>query len=80
MSKKLKTQDEFEAELKSEAPTFDGIAISVLKHSVSSYSIVRIPVDSKSLKTGETEVVDTATSRTEATEKFKILVARSGLI
>jgi hypothetical protein len=79
MSKKEKTQDQFEAELKSEKPVYDGVAITILK-SAEGFKLVRIPVDEKNLKAGEVEVVDTATSRVEAVEKFKILVARSGIL
>jgi hypothetical protein len=80
MSKKLKSQDDFESELKSELPVFDGIAITSLKKADGTFLIVKIPVDVKNLVAGEVEVVDTATSRMEATEKFKIAVARNGII
>lgn len=79
MSKKVKTQDEFEAELKSEVPSFDGVAVTILKKD-GGYNIVKIPVDTKTLKTGQAEIVDTAESKAEAADKFKILVVRSGVL
>lgn len=79
MSKKVKTQDEFESELKSETPTFDGLAVTILKKD-GGYSIVKIPVDTKTLKTGTVEIVDSAENKADAAEKFKILVVRSGIL
>ena len=79
MSKKNKTQDEFEAELKSESPTFDGLAVTILK-TEDGYKLVKIPVDSKTLKTGNAEVVDSTNNRSEASDMFKILVAKSGIL
>ncbi len=85
MSKpKVKTapqnQDDFEAELKSEVAVFDGVALSILKIKDREFKIIKIPVDSKTLELGEAEVIGTADSKPEAVEKFKIAVARSGII
>jgi hypothetical protein len=75
------TQDEFESALKSEVSSLDGTALSVVKKSNREFLIVKIPFDNINLSgTGQLEVVDTAGDRAEATEKFKILVVRNGLI
>lgn len=74
------TQDEFESALKSETAVFDGVALSVVKNSNREFKILKIAVDSKNLLAGEVEVVDVAGDRMEATEKFKILVVKNGLI
>jgi hypothetical protein len=75
------TQDEFESALKSEELSLDGTALSVVRKSNSEFLIVKVPFDSVNLKgTGELEIVDTAGDRAEATEKFKILVVRNGII
>jgi hypothetical protein len=75
------TQDEFESALKSEELSLDGIALSVVKKSNSEFLIVKVAFDNVNLKgTGELEILDTARDRAEATEKFKILVVRNGII
>ena len=75
------TQDEFESALKSEALSLDGTALSVVKKSNSEFLIVKVPFDNINLRgTGQLEVVDTARDRAEATEKFKILVVKNGII
>lgn len=75
------TQDEFESALKSEVSSLDGTALGVVKKSNREFLIVKIPFDNINLSgTGQPEVVDTAGDRAEATEKFKILVVRNGLI
>ena len=74
-------QDEFESALKSEEVSLDGTALSVVKKSNREFIIVKVPFDSVNLKvSGEVQVLDTAGDRSEATEKFKILVVKNGLI
>lgn len=78
--KKPQSQDDFEAELKSEPQVFDQAAITIIKIADRQFKIVKIPIDSKTLEMGELQVIDTAESKPEAVEKFKIAVARNGII
>jgi len=82
MAKKMnvQSQDDFEAELKGEPENFDAVAISIIKYSNSQYKVVSIPIDSKTLKVGELEVLHEVTNRPEAVEQFKISVVRNGII
>lgn len=80
MSKKQKSQDDFESELKSEVQVFDGKAVTILQDSPREFRLVKITLDLKTLEVGTVEVVDTAASKPEAVEKFKILVVRNGVI
>lgn len=77
--KKTKTEvvssDDFEAALKSEPQVFDSVTLGVVKTDIG-YSIIKVLIDSKTLETGEVEVIDTAESKAEANEKFKINVIR----
>lgn len=74
-------QDEFESALKSEELSLSGTALSVVKKSNREFIIVKVPFDNVNLKiAGEVEIVDIAGDRAEATEKFKILVVRNGII
>lgn len=79
MAPKKKTevisQDEFEAALKSEPQVFDAVTLGIVK-TETGYSILKVSVDSKGLEAGEVEVIDTADSRAEANEKFKINVIK----
>lgn len=74
------TQDDFEAELQSKSAVFDQAAITIVKIKDRDFKIVKIPIDSTTLEVGKAEVVDTAEGKSEAVEKFKIAVARSGII
>ncbi len=81
MSKnKNKTHDDFEAQLKSEVPIFDGVATGVLKLDNGKFQIVKVEIDVKNLKAGEVTVLDTADHKAEAVEKFKINVVKLGVI
>lgn len=77
---KPQSQDDFESELKSEVQVFDQLAVTIVKIADRQFKIVKIPIDSKTLELGELEVIDTAESKPEAVEKFKIAVARNGII
>lgn len=82
-SKKVKapvSQDDFEAELKSEPLVFNTLTLGISPRSDGGFNIIKIPVDSKGLKTGELEILDTAESKFEANEKFKIHAIRQGVI
>jgi hypothetical protein len=83
MVKKTKTEvvsnDDFESALKSEPQVFDSLTLGIVR-TATGFNIVKVPVDSKGLQAGELEVIDTADSRSEATEKFKINVVRLGII
>lgn len=80
MSKNKQTQDEFEAELKGELPVYDRLAITILPKAGGGYNLAKILVDTKNLKAGALEIVDTADSRSEAAEKFKLLVVKNGIL
>ena len=80
MSKKQKSNDDFESELKSEVQTFDAIAVGSIKQTDGTYKIIKVAIDSKNLEAGTIEVLDTAEFRAEANEKFKINVVRLGVI
>lgn len=85
---------EFEAALKSEVKSpepakapqvveeeiLDGVAITILKTTINEYVIVKIPVDTKNLKAGKVEVIDTAFGKMEAVEKFKIACFKHNII
>ena len=79
-TKKVQTQDDFESELKSEQQVFDQTAITIVKIADRQFQIVKISLDAKTLDVGKVEVIDTAESKQEAVEKFKINVARNGII
>lgn len=74
------TQDEFEAELQSEPLVFNSCAVGISPRSDGGYNIIKVPVDSKGLRTGEVVVLDTAEGKAEANEKFKIYVIRTGIL
>ncbi len=74
------SQDAFEAELKSEPQVFDGIAMGMVPRGDGGFRIVTVTLDTKSLEVGETTVVDTAESKAEAIEKFKINAIRLKVI
>ena len=75
----IATQSDFESELKSEPQVFDAVTIGIAK-TPAGYSILKVTVDSKGLEAGEVEVLDTADSKVEANEKFKINVIRQGIL
>lgn len=84
MSKKqTKTQDDFESELKSEVAkveaSYDSIAITITPK-LGGWNIVKITLDPKTLELGQATIVDTAESKDEANEKFKIAVVRNKVI
>lgn len=74
------SQEDFEAELKGEPQVFDSLALGVIPKKGGGFNLVKIAIDSKGLEAGELEVIDTATDRSEATEKFKINVIRLGIL
>jgi hypothetical protein len=78
--KKVQSQDDFEAELKSEVKTYDSFAVSMIKQGPGEFKIIRIPVDSKTLAVGDLEVIGEGSERSEAVEKFKIAVVSNGVI
>ena len=82
MAKKInvQSQDDFESELKSEVPVFDGTAVTILRQGEYAFKIVKITVDSKTLELGELEVIGEAGSKYEAVEKFKIAVIQNKII
>lgn len=77
--KEVQTQDGFEAELKGEPKVFDAVTIGISK-TATGFNIIKVTVDSKGLEAGEVEVLDTAESKVEANEKFKINVVRQGIL
>lgn len=87
-NKKNQTNDDFEAQLKSEVvtrnadpkPEMDAVALTIVKNATGGYNLVKVNLDSKRLVAGEVEILDTAESKGEAGEKFKILVVRNGIL
>lgn len=77
---KVVSSDEFESALKSEVQVFDSVAVGILPRKEGGYNIIKVTVDSKGLEAGEVLVLDTAESRYEANEKFKIYVVKQGVI
>lgn len=76
------TQDEFEAELQSVVPVavvYDTVTLGVAK-TATGYNILKVSVDSKGLEAGQVEILDTAESKWEANEKFKINVIKQGIL
>ena len=78
------SQEDFEAELQSVVPEKkqfnpDTALVGIAK-TETGYSLVKVMLDSKSLVTGAPEIIDTAESKWEANEKFKIHVIKSGIL
>lgn len=83
MSKNKKavvSQEDFEAALKGEVQVFDALTMGIAPRVEGGYNIVKIALDSKGLEAGEVTVVDTAESKAEAIEKFKINAIRSKVL
>ena len=88
MTKKVKeppTHEEFEASLKGEAPAKkafnkDTVALTTVACKDGSYKVLQIEVDSEGMTTGEVKVIETAATKYEAAEKFKLAVVKNGLI
>jgi len=87
MTKKTKetpTHEEFEASLKGEdtkkAFKADTVALTTVACKDGSYKVLEIEVDSEGMTTGQVKVLETAASKYEAAEKFKLAVVRNGLI
>jgi hypothetical protein len=78
-NKKLASQDDFEAELKSEVQVFDSLALGIIKTGTG-YAIIKVPIDTKNLEAGALEILDTAENKWEANEKFKITVIKQGVM
>jgi hypothetical protein len=74
------TNDAFEAALKSEPVVYNVVTLGISPRVDGGYNIIKIPVDSKGLTTGEVEILDTAENKWEANEKFKISVVKLGVI
>lgn len=82
MSKKkeaLASQDEFEAELKSEVPVLDVPTIGIVKTDTG-YAVVKVLISGKDLTGDNIQVLETADNKFEANEKFKINVIKLGII
>lgn len=90
MTKKVKTEaapqtnDEFEAALKSEVPEKaqfnpDTPVLGIVKTDTG-FAVVKVMVDSKTLVTGQAELITTAENKWEANEQFKINVIKLGII
>lgn len=82
-SKKTKapvSQADFEAELKSETTVFDVLTLGMSPRGDGTYNIVTVAMSSKGLESGEVTIVDTAESKFEAIEKFKLNAIRLKVI
>lgn len=77
---KVVSQDDFEAELKSETQVFDVIALTIAPRKGGGFNILKVLVDSSDLEAGEVIILDEAENRMEAIEKFKIHVIRQGVL
>jgi len=74
------SQEDFEAELKSEPKVFDVTTLGISPRGDGGYNLVSITLASKTLDVGEVTVVDSAESKFEAIEKFKINAIRLKVI
>lgn len=74
------SQEDFEAELKSEPKVFDTPVLGIVKTTDGLYKIVKVMISAKTMEAGEPEILDTAESKSEANEKFKINVVRQGIL
>jgi len=74
------SQEDFEAELKSEPKVFDALTLGMSPKDGGGYNIVTVSVASKGLQIGELKVIDTAESKSEAIEKFKLNAIRLKVI
>lgn len=75
----VQSQDDFEAELQSTPKVYDTITLGIAK-TEKGFNILKVSVDSKGLEAGEVEILDTAESKWEANEKFKIAVIKQGIL
>jgi hypothetical protein len=73
------SDDAFEAALKSEPEVFDVTSLA-LSPTAEGFNLVKITLASKTLNVGSVEVIDTAQSKAEAIEKFKINAIRLKVI
>lgn len=84
MTKKKTTapvsQEDFEAELQSVTATFDTPMLGISKRAEGGYNLVKVLIDAKTLEASEVEIIDTAESKWEANEKFKINVIKQGIL
>lgn len=74
------SQEDFEAELQSTPQVFDSVLLGISPRKEGGYNITKATLDSKSLEIGEVVVLDTAETKWEANEKFKINVIKQGVI
>lgn len=74
------SQEDFEAELKSEPKVYDVITLGISNRADGGFNLLRVKVDSKGLEAGEVEIIDTAENKWEANEKFKIAVIKQGVL
>ena len=78
--KEVQSQDDFEAELQSTPKVFDTPMLGISKKSDGGYNIVKVMIDARTLETTEVEVLETAETKWEANEKFKINVIKQGIL
>lgn len=74
------SNEDFEAELQSAVPVLDCPLIGIAKNAAGGFNIVRVKIDAKTLDVGEVEVLESADSKFEANEKFKINVVKQGIL
>lgn len=77
---KPQTQDDFEAELKSEPKVFEGKALGVITLEDGRYQVIKVFLDTKTLEVGSVEVVETTADRNEAVSRFKIQAVHNGIV
>lgn len=59
---------------------YDAVAITSVKKADGTFLILKVEVDSEKLIAGAVTVLDTATGKFEANEKFKLNVVKHGII
>ena len=59
---------------------YDGVALTIIKKADGAFLILKVEVDSEKLVAGAVTVLDTATNKFEANEKFKLNVVKHGII
>lgn len=58
----------------------DAVALTIVKKTDGTFLILKVEVDSEKLVAGVVTVLDTATGKFEANEKFKLNVVKHGII
>lgn len=61
-------------------PSFDSVALSIVKRVGGGFNIIKVEIDSVNLTAGKVTIVAVAEGRAESVEKFKINVVKAGIV